>query len=195
MTGLQPGRAAPGAARAAVLHRVRERGLQRLDEPVQLASGAWSSEFVDAKRALAAGEDLALACQALLDVATELGAVFEAVGGLTLGADQFAHGMAIVGGKSWFVIRKAAKGRGTNQRVEGADIAGVRVLLVDDVVTTGGSILEALEVARELGAEVAGAVTLLDRGDNAEAAFARREVPYQSLLTYRDLDIEPVAAP
>lgn len=183
-----------GQDRDAVLAVVREHGLQRLPEPVRLASGAWSQDFVDAKRALARGEDLEVACRALAALAADLS--FDAVGGLTLGADQFAHGLAMVARRRWFVIRKAAKGRGTDRRVEGADIAGgVRVLLVDDVVTTGGSILEAYEVARELGAEVVAAVTLLDRGDAAAGEFARRGVAYRPLLTYRDLDIEPVAAP
>lgn len=121
------------------------------------------------------------------------GIEFDAVGGMTLGADQFAHVMAVLARRRWFVVRKAAKGRGTNQRVEGAEVReGVKVLLVDDVVTTGTSILEAYEVVRGLGATVTGALTLLDRGEAARPKFEAAGVPYVPLLTYQDLGIEPV---
>ncbi len=105
---------------------------------MQLASGDWSRDFVDAKRALQNGADLETACRAMLEVVGDLD--YEAVGGLTLGADQFAHVLAVLARKKWFVVRKAVKGRGTNKRVEGAEIGdGVKVLLVDDVVTTGAT--------------------------------------------------------
>jgi orotate phosphoribosyltransferase len=170
---------------------IRERGLIRFDEPVQLASGEMSREFVDGKAALSRGEDLELACRALLELVGDLD--FDAVGGLTMGADQFAHVVAVLARKEWFVVRKDPKGRGTNRRVEGAKVgSGWRVLLVDDVVTTGGSIRKAFEAMEQLGAEVAGAATLVDRGETAARYFAARSVPYKSVLTYRDLEIEPV---
>ncbi len=158
---------------------------------MQLASGDWSRDFVDAKRALQNGADLETACRAMLEVVGDLD--YEAVGGLTLGADQFAHVLAVLARKKWFVVRKAVKGRGTNKRVEGAEIGdGVKVLLVDDVVTTGSSILEAYDVVRQLGADVRGALTLLDRGEAARSKFVAVGVPYRPVLTYRDLGIEPV---
>ncbi|HEX2118440.1 MAG TPA: phosphoribosyltransferase family protein [Acidimicrobiales bacterium] len=158
---------------------------------MQLASGDWSRDFVDAKRALQDGGDLETACRAMLEAAG--GIEFDAVGGMTLGADQFAHVMAVLARRRWFVVRKAAKGRGTNKRVEGADVGeGVKALLVDDVVTTGTSILDAYEVVRGLGATVTGAVTLLDRGETARPKLEAVGVPYVPLLTYRDLGIEPV---
>src|SRR5205085_1093346 len=82
---------------------------------------------------------LRVACEAIVELVREAGVEFDAVGGLTLGADQFAHGVALVADRGWFVIRKQPKGRGTDQWVEGTVLGpGVRVLLVDDVVTTGG---------------------------------------------------------
>lgn len=90
---------------------VLREGYLRLDDPIQLRSGEWSRDFVDGKRALAHGTDLELACRALLEMVTERGIDFDAVGGLTLGADQFAHGSAIVARKDWFVVRKEPKGR------------------------------------------------------------------------------------
>lgn len=158
---------------------------------MQLSSGEWSLDFIDAKKALADGRDLAKACRTILELVD--GIEFDAVGGLTLGADQFSHVIAVLAERRWFVVRKAVKGRGTNRRVEGAEVGqGVRVLLVDDVVTTGASIREAYDVVRELGAVVAGAVTLVDRGETAKRMFEAEGVPYFAVATYLDLGIDPV---
>lgn len=152
-----------------------------------------SQDFVDAKRALAEGEDLEIACRAMLDVVDDLGVTFDAVGGLTLGADQFAHAIAVLARKRWFVVRKAAKGRGTNRRIEGTTLSpDDAVLLVDDVVTTGGSVIEAFEQVQATGARVAAAVCLLDRGDEAARRFGELGVPYRAVATYADLGIDPV---
>ncbi len=174
-----------------MLDAIVERGLIRFDEPVTLASGGLSREFVDGKAALSRGEDLENACRAMLDLVS--GIDFEAVGGLTMGADQFAHVMAGLARKEWFVVREEPKGRGTAKLVEGARIdPGARVLVVDDVITTGGSILRACEAVEALGATVAGALSLVDRGEKARVAFEERGIPYLPLLTYRDLGIRPV---
>lgn len=174
---------------------VAARGHLRLPEAVQLSSGAWSRDFVDAKRALSRGGDLALACRALSALAARLGARFHAVGGLTMGADQFAHGIALLEGTRWFVIRKAPKGRGTDRRIEGAELTGAdRVLLVEDVVTTAGSLMEAHDVVRaETDAEVVAALALVDRAGVATERFAGVGVPFAAVLDYSDLGIEPVA--
>lgn len=177
----------------AVLAVLLERGHRLLPDPVELSSGHRSSHFIDAKRALARGSDLARACRALLALAAEAGVSFDAVGGLTLGADHLAHGVALLSDTEWFTVRKRRKGRGTAQRIEGARlVAGHRVLLVEDVVTTGGSIREALEAVAATGAEVVLATTLVDRGELAAPLFAGEAIPYRPLLTYRDLNIEPV---
>jgi orotate phosphoribosyltransferase len=174
-----------------VIEIVRARGHQRLTEPVQLASGEMSLDFVDGKRALEEGEDLEKACRAMLELVDRI--EFDAIGGLTLGADQFAHVMAVIAKRRWFVVRKAVKGRGTNRRVEGANLTqGVKALLVDDVVTTGSSIREAYDVITELGATVVGAVTLVDRGERASQMFRTEGIPYFAVATYKDLGIEPV---
>ncbi|MCB1247965.1 MAG: hypothetical protein KDB36_01070 [Acidimicrobiales bacterium] len=183
-------------ARAHTLAAVLAKGHLRLDEPVQLRSGAYSRDFLDAKRALASGDDLRVACEAIVALLADAGVTYDAVGGLTMGADQFAHGIAVVTGCDWFVVRKEAKGRGTNQLVEGAVLdADTRVVLLEDVVTTGGSMHQAYQRVVDLGAEVVAAVTLVDRGDDAAGFFADRSVPYLPLLTYRDLGIDPVVAP
>ena len=172
----------------------------RLAEPVILRSGQASREFVDVKAALARGEDLELACRALLEglgevLATEPTAAFDAVGGLTMGADPLAHVLAVLAGRSWFVVRKEPKGRGTDRLVEGEQIGpGIRVLLVEDTVTTGGSMLRAHEVVARTGASVVAAATVVDRGEAARRAFADLGIPYFAVVTYRELGIDPVGA-
>jgi orotate phosphoribosyltransferase len=183
--------------RERLIQVVASKGLLQLDEPVTLASGDRSRYFVDGKRALAAGDDLRLACEALVELTQRDGIEFDAVGGMTLGADQFAHGIALLTGCEWFVVRKAAKGRGTNRRIEGSVLTPTtRVLLVDDVVTRGGSIQEAYQViVDESGARVVGAVTLADRGtDAAPKFFASIGIPYRPLLTHDDLGIPAIDA-
>ncbi|MGI9577775.1 MAG: orotate phosphoribosyltransferase [Microthrixaceae bacterium] len=181
--------------RAQLLEVVRDLGLIQFDEPRQLSSGEMSRDFIDAKRALAAGADLHLACGVIADSISAMGIEFDAVGGLTLGADQFSHGVAtwLADDTEWFVIRKKPKGRGTDQLVEGARLGtGTRVFLVDDVVTTGGSIQQAHHNVIDTGATVVAASTLVDRGEVAAAFFAEHGVPYSPVFTYGDLGIEPV---
>ncbi len=176
---------------AQVVAIVQAKGLRRLDAPVQLASGEFSKEFIDGKAALASGRDLRVACEAILETIKHID--FDAVGGLTMGADQFAHVIAVLADRDWFVVRKAPKGRGTNKLVEGAEPGPMtRVVLVDDVVTTGGSIQKAYDAITALGATVVAAITLVDRGDIAHAFFEALNIPYFPLVTYHDLDIEPV---
>ncbi len=179
--------------RNAMLAIIKERGLSYSVEPLRLASGELSHDFIDAKAALSQGADLGVAGQAMLELVTEMGVEFDAVGGLTLGADHFAHIISYLADRQWFTVRKAAKGRGTDKKVEGATLGeGVRVLLVDDIVTTGGSIQEAYEAVRATGAKIIGAITLVDRGQTAGRFFETIGVPYRPVLSYRDLGIVPV---
>jgi orotate phosphoribosyltransferase len=190
-----PDRAEHTESRLRLLDVVRERGLVQFPEPRELASGELSCDFIDAKRALSRGRDLRLACQVIADSIALLGIDFTAVGGLTLGADQFSHGIAVhlADDREWFVVRKQAKGRGTDQLVEGAELSETsRVVLVDDIVTTGGSIQQAYNQVLGTGAQIVAAVTLVDRGDVARSFFEGVNVPYQPVFTYRDLGIKPV---
>ncbi len=182
----------PELRRAALLDLLVNRGLIRLDEPVELSSGARSRYFLDGKKALAAGRDLALACQCMADLAAGAAIPFDAVGGLTLGADQFAHGIAIVDDAEWFVVRKQPKGRGTDRFVEGADLDGKRILLVDDVITTGGSSLVAKKRVDAEGGEVVLATTLVARSDKPAERFGKEGVPFLPVFTYADLGIPAV---
>ncbi len=182
----------PDDRRAALLDLLVNRGLIRLDEPVELSSGARSRYFLDGKKALAAGRDLALACQCMADLAAGAGIEFDAVGGLTLGADQFAHGIAMVDDAEWFVVRKQPKGRGTDRYVEGADLDGKRVLLVDDVITTGGSSLIARDRIVADGGTIVLATTLVARSDEPAERFGSEGITFLPLFTYEDLGIPAV---
>ena len=175
-----------------VVRLVRDRGYQRREEPFRLASGQLSYDYIDGKRAIAHGDDLALVVRMLAEAVQD---PFDAIGGLTMGADPIAHATAVILGCQWFSIRKQPKGRGLDQWIEGAQLGpGVRVLLVDDVVSTGGSILQAYDRVVEAGATVVGAVTLVNRGDYASKVFADMGLPYRPLVTYSDLGIEPVGS-
>jgi orotate phosphoribosyltransferase len=176
-----------------VVSLLRSLGYERREQPFQLASGEWSHDYIDGKRALSEGANLRRVAQAVLDVATASGVEFDAVGGLTMGADPTAHAVALLSGKKWFSVRKQRKGHGTQKLIEGAELVpGMRVLLVDDVVTTGKSILEALDAVLAKGAQVMLAVALVDRGETASGKLADRDVNYVPLATYRDFEILPV---
>ncbi len=169
--------------------------LQRLPEPVVLASGELSRDFIDAKLAVDDADDLEMVGAAMAAAARQAGITFDAVGGLVLGAVPFTFAVAQATRSRWFLIRKEPKGRGTNRWAEGARIGpGTRVMLVDDVITTGGSIQLAYDRVRMTGAEVVIATTLVDRGDQAAAFFQDAGVPYVPMLTYRDLGIEPIGS-
>jgi orotate phosphoribosyltransferase len=99
----------------------------------------------------------------------------------------------MVTGKAWFSVRKEQKQRGREQWIEGTRLEpGTRVLLVDDVISTGGSTELALERVTAVGAVVTGVIPMVDRGDIAAKRFAARNVPFAALVTYRDLGIDPV---
>jgi len=172
---------------------VRTRGHERRDEPFKLASGQLSHDYIDGKWAVNTGDRLATVSRAIVDLAAKSGIEFDAVGGLTMGADPLAIGIALVTGKAWFSVRKEQKQRGRGQWIEGTRLQpGTRVLLVDDVISTGGSTEIAYERVTETGAVVAGVIPMVDRGDVATGRFARRGVPFAALVTYRDLGIEPI---
>lgn len=181
--------------RAQVLELVRTRGYERRDPPFRLASGVLSHDYVDAKHAIDNGVRLRVASEAVVELARELGVEFDAVGGPTMGADALTHGVSMVSGCMWFTVRKEPKARGRAQWIEGGRLGrGHRALLVEDVVTTGGSVIRAFDLVVATAATVTGVVTLVDRGEGGRAAFASRGVPYGALVTYRELGIEPITA-
>lgn len=179
--------------------RLRElvlaRGYERREEPFVLSSGGTSRDYVDLRRAVGRGQDLELAARAVVEALEEAGVEFDAIGGLTMGADPVAHAVALLTGRSWFSVRKAAKDHGTARRTEGAALGpGVRVVCFEDTVSTGRALFEALAVVQASGAEVAAVCTILDRREGLGDELRSRGVdaPLVGLLTYRDLGIEPL---
>lgn len=113
-----------------------------------------------------------------------------------MGADAFAHVIAARQGCRWFSVRKEPKRRGLDKWIEGSRLGpDDRVLLVDDVITTGGAILIALKHVEATGARAVAAVTLVDRGETAARSFARHGIRYAPLVTYKDLGMDPVDGP
>lgn len=178
------------AQRQSLAQLVLATGYERREEPFQLTSGGWSHDYVDGKYAIATGSALRQASQAVVDL---LGDSFDSVGGPTMGADALAHGVAMVAGCSWFSVRKEAKGHGRGAWVEGARLKpGDTVVMVEDVVSTGASLLRAADKVRELGAEVVAATALLDRSPAVAERFGQAGVRWAPLLTWVDLGIEPL---
>lgn len=172
---------------------VKQKGLRRLPEPVTLASGAMTDVFVDGKLAVSHFDDLEVASRAIVDMVRLGGVDFDAVGGPTLGADALTIGIAGVARCRWFFVRKQPKGRGTNQMVEGARLGpGDRCLVVEDAITTGGSLLKAVDAIEATGATCVAVATLIDRGDTARPLIEARKMAYFPVATYRDLEIDPV---
>lgn len=167
----------------------------KLGTPIQLASGDLSRDFIDGKLAVDEPENFSLVGEAMFAAAEHAGARFEAVGGLLVGAAPFTFAVAQSARKKWFLVRKEPKGRGTNLWIEGTRITpGMPVMIVDDVVTRGESIERACQLVEEAGAKVVFATALVDRGDFAQEIFSRLNIPYHPILTYQDLEIDPVGS-
>ncbi|MCV7429971.1 orotate phosphoribosyltransferase [Mycolicibacterium bacteremicum] len=174
---------------------IRTRAHERREEPFKLVSGQLSHDYIDGKHAIDNGERLTTVSRAVADLAAAHGIEFDAVGGLTMGADPLAHGIAMVTGAAWFSVRKEQKQRGREQWIEGTRLSpGDRVLLVDDVISTGGSTKKAYDRVLEVGVTVTGVIPMVDRGDVATELFGGLGVPFAALVTYRDLGIDPVKA-
>ncbi|HYJ77468.1 MAG TPA: orotate phosphoribosyltransferase [Actinomycetes bacterium] len=155
---------------------------------VVLSSGQEADWYVDLRRVTLDAAAAPLVGEVMLD--TTAGLDFDAVGGLTLGADPVAaamlHAAAARGRRlDAFVVRKEGKAHGLQRRIEGPDVAGRRVLAVEDTSTTGGSVLTAVEALREAGAEVVGVAVVVERG----AAGAVRDQGLEYLAAYDLADL------
>jgi orotate phosphoribosyltransferase len=162
----------------------------------RLASGREASFYLDAKQVVLAAHGAMLVGRAILDRLRSLGPLPDAVGGMSIGADPITSAVVTMAGVEGlplkgFMVRKEPKDHGTKKYVEGPVQPGQRVVIVEDVTTTGGSSLLAIDRVREFGLVVERVVTVIDRLAGAEAAFAARGIPLESLVTIRDLGLEP----
>lgn len=155
-----------------------------------LASGRHSTWYVDGRQLTFRGDCVELVGRAVLEaLATIEAPAFDAVGGLAIGADPVSVAVAYASGTRGFAVRKEAKDHGTGGRIAGPLLPGDRVLLVEDTVTTGGSLLLALEAIRDFGAEVVAAACLLDRGGELAGRLAAEGVPYVTVVTAAELGL------
>jgi orotate phosphoribosyltransferase len=157
---------------------------------VILSSGQRADWYIDLRRVLLDGRAAPLAGRVMLDTTSSLS--YDAVGGLTLGADPVAtamlHAAAARGRRlDAFVVRKTEKAHGLQRRIEGPDVAGRRVLAVEDTSTTGGSVLTAVDALQEAGAEVVGVAVVVERG--ARPKIAARGLPYLPAFELADLGL------
>lgn len=163
-----------------------------------LASGAKSDFYVDAKLTTLDPRGATLvgqiAWQLIRDTSTELGVQVDAIGGLTMGADPIALSIGIAAfaddpssGLQTFTVRKKAKAHGRTKRIEGNFSEGNLVVVIDDVITTGGSTLQAIEAVEDAGGRVAFVLALVDREEGGRRAIEERGHKVVAVFTRTDL--------
>jgi orotate phosphoribosyltransferase len=178
-------------ARARLLELIKERAV--VHGRVTLSSGKEADYYVDLRRISLDGEAAPLVGIVMRDLTKDLD--YDAVGGLTLGADPVAtsmlHAAAAAGERlDAFVVRKAGKAHGLQQRIEGPSIAGRHVLVVEDTTTTGNSPLDAVAAVREEGATPVAVATIADRATGAgERIRGEAGVEYRFVYSLEDLGL------
>jgi orotate phosphoribosyltransferase len=162
----------------------------------KLSSGGTSDYYIDCRTTTLDAKGARLTGQVFFDEIRQRGWKPQAIGGLTMGADPIVVAAAVVSGElQGFLVRKAEKQHGTGQRIEGFREKGTRVVIVDDVCTTGSSTIQAIEVAREFGFQVVGVICLVEREEakgrpNVEKAAA--PAPFVSIFTANDVRAEHI---
>ncbi len=157
--------------------------------PYRLSSGVESSWYLDGRQTTFDGAGARIVAACVLDVLSEDA---DAIGGMTMGADPIAVATAVMADRPLraFSVRKEAKGHGTGGRLVGPIVAGDRAVVVEDTVTTGGSMAQAIEALVEEGVKVIQAIVLVDRSDGAAGRLlSSLGVPLIALLTPADLGV------
>lgn len=159
-----------------------------------LASGARSPYYIDARPTTMSAEGLYLIGRLGLDALRAQGWAPASVGGLTMGADPVAYALAVASRShppriDAFSVRKEAKGHGTRRRVEGNFRAGDAVVIVEDVITSGGSALQAIAAMEEAGARILGVLAVVDREEGGRAALEARGHAVVALTTATGLGL------
>lgn len=177
------------SARNSLLNEIKAKAV--VHGKVILSSGKEADYYVDLRRVTLDAVAAPLVGEVMLDATSQF--QYDAVGGLTLGADPVATAMLHAASKRGrtldaFVVRKSEKQHGLQRRIEGPDVKGRRVLAVEDTSTTGGSVLTAVEALKEAGAIVVGVAVIVDRGAGPKVAEA--ELPYVAAFTLADLGLQ-----
>ena len=182
--------------RSKLVELIRDRALKFGN--FTLASGKKSSWYLDGKQITLSSNGLQLVSEGLLELLRNVD--FHAIGGMSIGADPIVGGVltaAAAQGRKMegFLVRKQAKDHGTSRAIEGPVEPGDKVVIVEDVVTTGGSALAAVDRVQEFGCEVVQVAGIIDRLQGGRQNFEARELPFATLVTMEDLGIEVEASP
>ncbi|MCW4385553.1 orotate phosphoribosyltransferase [Salinibacterium sp. SYSU T00001] len=158
-----------------------------------LTSGKKASYYVDLRKVSLDHRVAPLIGQVMLDLIADIPDV-AAVGGLTMGADPIAsavlhQGAARSANYDAFVVRKEPKDHGRGRQVEGPDVAGKRVIVLEDTSTTGGSPLKAIEALEKVGAVIAGVAVVVDRDTGAREIIEKAGYPYHAAISLTDLGL------
>jgi orotate phosphoribosyltransferase len=153
-----------------------------------LASGKQSTFYIDARLTTMSPEGLSTIGPLALAALRQTGWRIDAIGGLTLGADPISYAISYASAQSdhplrTFTVRKEAKAHGTGKLIEGSFMKGDRVAVIEDVLTTGGSALRAIDAIREAGGSVVGVLALVDREEGARQAIEKTGIPVVTLVT------------
>ena len=179
----------------ATLLSVLARKSFRLGE-FKLSSGGTSDYYIDCRTTTLDAQGSRLTGEVFWDEIQRRGWNAQAIGGLTMGADPIVVAVSVVSGTlHGFLVRKAEKQHGTGQRIEGFREKGSRVVIVDDVCTTGSSTVQAIEAAREFGFEIAGVMCLVEREEakgRPSVEKAAAPAPFVSIFTANDVRAEHV---
>ncbi|WP_437204234.1 orotate phosphoribosyltransferase [Planctomicrobium sp. SH664] len=176
----------------ALIELFRQRALKFGD--FTLASGKKAKYYLDGKQITLHSKGLHLVSEGLLELMGS--SEVQAVGGMSIGADPIVAGVLSAAAARQqellgFLVRKEAKGHGTQKYVEGPIEPGMKVTIVEDVVTTGGSSLLAVERVQAFGCEVVEVLAIIDRMEGGAKNFADKGLAFRSLLTIQDFGIEP----
>ena len=162
----------------------------------KLSSGGTSDYYVDCRTTTLDAKGSRLTGEVFLEEIKQRGWKPQAIGGLTMGADPIVVAVSVVSGElNGFLVRKAEKQHGTGQRIEGFRDKSARVVIVDDVCTTGGSTVQAIEAAREFGFEIVGVMCLVEREEakgRANVEKAAAPAPFVTIFTANDVRKEHI---
>src|SRR6202140_3701127 len=184
------------------MHSARQKLLSTLAQKsfrlgeFKLSSGGTSDYYIDCRTTTLDAKGSRLTGELFLEEIQQRGWKPRAIGGLTMGADPIVVAVSVVSGEvDGFLVRKAEKQHGTGKRIEGFREKGARVVIVDDVCTTGASTVQAIEAAREFGFEIVGVMCLVEREEakgRPSVEKAAAPAPFVSIFTARDVRAEHV---
>ena len=182
--------------RDALIELVRREALQT--GTFTLASGKTASYYLDCRLVTLHPQGANLIAAGMLERIDAMSGRIAAVGGMAIGADPITAAIVTVEGirggqMRGFMVRKEPKGHGGGRQVEGPVQPGDAVVIVEDVITSGGSAVQAVRAARQFGLEVQGVIGIIDRLAGGSEAFAAEGLQLQTLLTIRDFGFEPDA--